>query len=390
MQKNRFLLVLISLFLLLPLLLGLGGGLTPGRAAASLLAPATLTPTRTATPTATLSALVLNLKRQLTFSIGGGATPFCPRPDRLPSVSYQRARWDHRQDLLCLYDFRAGETVTIKIFDPANNLAASIPYTIRDAPYWGFDVTVNLVSLPVLPYQAPAGRWTIRVEGPSGTVQGRFSHPPDGKDYTLTRSMRPGSNWIDAQRMRDLQTGDTLLVDGTGYGRNRQLPVAIYRQGEPLNLVTAQLVRSDAFGRFSAGFLIDQALPPGAYYVVVDQAPDQETLGLPSVKYGFRVVRLKTVCPGAPPTQLETGRVAMVNAGPPNNVREKAGLSERKLGNLQANETLEILAGPKCADGMVWWKVYSLNTGLDGWTAEGRLGDPWLSWFSYSVDSLGG
>jgi hypothetical protein len=166
--------------------------------------------------------------------------------------------------------------------------------------------------------------------------------------------------------------------------------VAIYRQGEPLNLVTAQIARTDASGRFSAGFLIDRSLPVGSYYVVVDQAPDQDSLGLPSVKYGFLVVQPETVCPNTPPTQIKVGNVAMVNAGSANNVREKAGSNNRLLGTFQPGESLEVRAGPKCANGMVWWKVYSLNTGLDGWTAEGPWGNPWLSWVNNAALAEGG
>jgi len=58
-------------------------------------------------------------------------------------------------------------------------------------------------------------------------------------------------------------------------------------------------------------------------------------------------------------------------------------LRSRLLGKISEFETVENIAEPECADGVVWWKVNSLNPSLDGWMAEGQCGDYWLNLISH-------
>jgi hypothetical protein len=62
----------------------------------------------------------------------------------------------------------------------------------------------------------------------------------------------------------------------------------------------------------------------------------------------------------------------------PNRVREQAGLGSWVLGQIYPGETVTILEGPVCANGWVWWKVTSQETGLTGWTSEGDKNAYWL------------
>ena len=85
-------------------------------------------------------------------------------------------------------------------------------------------------------------------------------------------------------------------------------------------------------------------------------------------------------CPGAPETQLFSGMYAYVSTDPPyaNNVRWAPGKSNELVGQIQPGESMEILAGPSCGNGWVWWYVEELDTGLTGWTAEGDFSNYWL------------
>lgn len=79
-------------------------------------------------------------------------------------------------------------------------------------------------------------------------------------------------------------------------------------------------------------------------------------------------------CPGALPSRLEAGKYAYVSTDPPldNRVREDAGTNYAIIGYIGAGSAMEILDGPKCADGWNWWKIRSTgNSSLVGWTAEG-------------------
>jgi hypothetical protein len=74
-------------------------------------------------------------------------------------------------------------------------------------------------------------------------------------------------------------------------------------------------------------------------------------------------------CPGALELRLESGLPARVLAGAPNRVRATPGVGGTVLGQIPAGGTFDVLGGPQCADGIVWWRV-SYDT-LAGWTAEG-------------------
>lgn len=79
-------------------------------------------------------------------------------------------------------------------------------------------------------------------------------------------------------------------------------------------------------------------------------------------------------------SQLHIGDEAMVSSDPPlaNRVRENASTNDTILGYIDPGEHVEVLEGPTCNQGWVWWKVRSLSSGLTGWTAEGNEDSYWL------------
>jgi hypothetical protein len=85
-------------------------------------------------------------------------------------------------------------------------------------------------------------------------------------------------------------------------------------------------------------------------------------------------------CSQAPLSRLHVGMQAYVSYVPPlsNRVRSDAGTSERILGYIGPGEEITILDGPACANGWIWWKIRSSESGLTGWTAEGDQSDYWL------------
>ena len=84
-------------------------------------------------------------------------------------------------------------------------------------------------------------------------------------------------------------------------------------------------------------------------------------------------------CKGTYPSILKVGDRAYVNYEPPqaNRVRSKPDKSGEVIGRIEPGEQMEIVAGPKCANGWVWWKVEPDN-GVIGWTAEGDGKQYWL------------
>jgi eukaryotic-like serine/threonine-protein kinase len=85
-------------------------------------------------------------------------------------------------------------------------------------------------------------------------------------------------------------------------------------------------------------------------------------------------------CPATYPSQLHVGMRATVSFQPPksNRVRRQPNDRAAIIGNIDPGEQMDILDGPSCQGGYVWWKIRSLSSGLTGWTAEGDGNDYWL------------
>ncbi len=86
------------------------------------------------------------------------------------------------------------------------------------------------------------------------------------------------------------------------------------------------------------------------------------------------------ICPGALATRLDRERTAMVSTNPPtpNNLRVGPTRDSDLVGQIQPGEQVEILSGPYCENGTIWWEVRSLSTNLKGWTLEGDTKTYWL------------
>lgn len=75
------------------------------------------------------------------------------------------------------------------------------------------------------------------------------------------------------------------------------------------------------------------------------------------------------ICTGALPPRLIVGQSAIVLPGSPNRVRDRASTSGNTVGQIPAGETFNVVSGPACGNGIVWWLVE--YQGVSGWTAEG-------------------
>jgi hypothetical protein len=85
-------------------------------------------------------------------------------------------------------------------------------------------------------------------------------------------------------------------------------------------------------------------------------------------------------CPSSPPSDLVVGEAALVAPFPPdaNKVRQQPGTDGVQIGTVLPGERVAILDGPACEDNIVWWRIRSLKSGVEGWTAEGRPSADWL------------
>lgn len=91
--------------------------------------------------------------------------------------------------------------------------------------------------------------------------------------------------------------------------------------------------------------------------------------------------RTLELCPNAPLPRLHVGERGTVVPGI-DRLRLRAlpavGTGEVQL--LYAGNQFEVIAGPSCNGGFVWWQV-SVDNGVSGWVAEG-------SWTEYYLQPL--
>ena len=111
--------------------------------------------------------------------------------------------------------------------------------------------------------------------------------------------------------------------------------------------------------------------------VLFDVRPSADAFSPPPVPTAPATWQL---CPGALVSRIDAGKHAQVSSNPPtpNNVREGPRKSTRLVGQIQPGEKVEILNGPVCDNGLTWWEVRSLSTGLMGYTLEGDKKTYWL------------
>jgi hypothetical protein len=78
-------------------------------------------------------------------------------------------------------------------------------------------------------------------------------------------------------------------------------------------------------------------------------------------------------------SNLRTGMKAIVNPDPPlpDRVRISASRTGKIVDIVNPNHWMDILEGPACVEGKVWWKVRTQNN-IIGWTMEGDGIDHWL------------
>jgi hypothetical protein len=91
-------------------------------------------------------------------------------------------------------------------------------------------------------------------------------------------------------------------------------------------------------------------------------------------------------CPGAPPPRLVPGEGGRITLSPPLASRVRSSperIDGNIIGQLQPGESFEVISGPVCDEenGWRWWLVS--NRKIEGWVAEGLVGEYWMEPWTY-------
>jgi Mg-chelatase subunit ChlD len=146
-------------------------------------------------------------------------------------------------------------------------------------------------------------------------------------------------------------------------------------------------------------------LPPDTYTVIMPELDIKETDITVERGRGTRIdvdqrgnytvlqndaICIAALCPEVPLPRLTVGGQGRVNTDDPGRsqarlvrVRTEPGLDGAEVGRLEILEAFEVLDGPICNDGFLWWEVE--NERLSGWSAEGVFGN----YFVEPIDGRG-
>jgi hypothetical protein len=182
-------------------------------------------------------------------------------------------------------------------------------------------------------------------------------------DYLIFGDFGHTYSWIDADRIRmdGVVVGFGSVTDGFFY------VFTVQHDGGILRLLTSDGTPFAVFRRPGS-----EAVPA---IEVAFSAPAEATATIPPLASTPWVP-----CEGGSETHLFVGGYAYVNPIPPepNIVRLAPDATSPQTGLIQPNELVEVLDGPQCSGGWVWWEVLSVKARLRGWTAEGDGESYWV------------
>ena len=386
----------------------------------------TITPTRT--------PLIIALKKQLIFGgMGAGAgenyctTSLVKKVPTYPGI-ISAGRLDPQwQDIskaqnyvgLCIVGIPFNDGFTVDLYHPNGKLVSHSEFRSTknyDEDFgWSLEKIVPakdnkiargnyLNNIPTIsldlwmPAGAPSGQWNARISAPGITFKGSFDVPSRPNTPIVNLGKPPVYSFPNADPLGEPQgiyaynfaersthkTGDKLSLYGVGFKPGSVTPIGAYllsthsSGNTQADLIGQTQVVANSRGEWTAIYTIQPTDPPGDYELIV-VLNTKITSGLrPGPYFSYTTTTWKP-CSNTYSSRLKPGIQARVIEGQSaNRLRSRPTRSgNNQIGRIPAGERFDILDGPRCADGWVWWYVKTQD-GLRGWTAEGDQVERWL------------
>jgi hypothetical protein len=258
---------------------------------------------------------------------------------------------------------------------------------------------IPTISLDLwMPAGAPSGQWYARISAPGMSFNGSFDVPTRPDTPIVNLGKPPVYIFPNADPLGESQgiytynfteppiqtTGDKLKLYGVGFKPGSVTPIGAYLLSKhPSGNTQADLIGqiqavANSRGEWSATYTIQPTDPPGEYELIVVLDTKLNAGYEPGPHFAYSTTSWKP-CPNTYASRLKPGIQARVIEGQSaNRLRNQPTRSgNNQIGRIPAGEAFDILDGPRCADGWVWWYVKTWD-GQRGWTAEGDQSERWL------------
>ena len=240
------------------------------------------------------------------------------------------------------------------------------------------------------------GRWHLELRTPDGRGLSddfivspfpkipvvRFSQPPIWRFPNASPLDNPKEKY-DLYRSfsEPLKIGDSLRLYGANFtpGSTPLIGLYLFNPNQGMSDLVEQIyTHIHRRGTWNITYTISPSNPPGSYDLIVVLEPSAEAGSEAGDIIHFRIDSWQP-CLEPYASRLRAGMHARVIEGQKANpLRSQPTTSGNNiLGTIPAGQTLDILDGPGCAEGRVWWNVRAPD-GNAGWMAEGDQNERWL------------
>ena len=280
------------------------------------------------------------------ISYGGRGGGVCSGLEKYPTLENDVSSADWLSDISILTcGWANGEQVEITVETPTGDISNQTVRAESSSAYIDYQTSID----------SPVGNYTFTFSGNSGKLQ-----------QTIDVSTTNGP------RMYHVDNIQSYYLYGFSQHEHIRFFSYIPSENAKLSLNGWQDYNVDENGNL----LIKAPTTDGFYTAIGDiSGPTRNT------PFVLNSQGLKNSCSGSLPSHLKTGGYAYVSNNPPldNRVRQGPGQDQQIVGYIASGHSMQILDGPQCADGYIWWKVQSTrNSNVIGWSAEGDNSTYWL------------
>lgn len=252
-----------------------------------------------------------------------------------------RLHWDGDSDLLrILFVVDEGDT-TLIVNDPGGR--------------WFCNDDTNGLD-PELQFRDPVtGQYDIWV----GSYR-RGQSPAGRLSFTEFATLNPSQDpQVDARLIR----GALAVVVSNGSGLREEPDLQSRRVGWVRQNATLELLEGPVYADGAAWWRVYTRESGREAWISEGSVNDHALEPVPAY----------SVCGGNDSSRMSTGNTVYVLSTEtvPNRIRRQASIDSRIVGHLFPRQMAQVVGGPRCADGYVWWHIE--RNGVRGWTAEGNV-----------------